>query len=190
MTSKELLTLLSEEGSTLSGTFYSMISSLSKEQLNWKYDMRSWCIAECLDHLNVMNNLYFPIIERAIFATKDKPEFQDKDENFMHTLTGNMMIKMVRPENRKKSKAPTLFQPTQNTYDTSITQKFNTQHKILLTHLENAVGLSLAAVKVYSPANKVFKFNLGDCFAMLIHHDRRHFEQMLRMRENPAFPLK
>jgi len=190
MTSKELITLLSEEGSTLQGTFYSMISSLSREQLNWKYDMRSWTIAECLDHLNIMNRLYFPIIERALHAVKGKPEFQDTGENFMHTLTGNMMIKMVRPENRKKSKAPQLFLPTQSQYDTSITQQFNVQHKALIAFIDDSMGLSLAAVKVYSPANKVFKFNLGDCFAMIIHHDRRHFEQMLRMRENPAFPLK
>jgi hypothetical protein len=190
MTSKELITLLSEEGSTLQGTFYSMFSALSREQLNWKYDMRSWSIAECLDHLNITNYLYFPIIERAIHAVKNKPEFQENGDNFMHTLTGNMMIKMVKPENRKKSKAPKLYLPTQSQYDTAIAKQFNEQHKALIAFIDEAEGLNLAAVKVYSPVNKVFKFNLGDCFAMLIHHDRRHFEQMLRLRENPAFPLK
>ncbi len=189
MTSKELLTLLQDEGETLLGSFQQSIGTLSREQINWRLDMRYWSIAECLDHLNVVNKLYFPIVERAIFSCKDKPEFRDNDETYMHTLTGNMMIKMVKPENRKRTKAPRLFLPTSSVYEVSILSTFQAQHKVLLTYIEAAMGLNIALVKVYSPVNKIFKFNLGDALANIVHHDRRHFEQIFKTQEHPSFPL-
>lgn len=36
---------------------------LSREQLNWKPDAKSWSVAECLDHLVVTNAAYFEVFE-------------------------------------------------------------------------------------------------------------------------------
>ncbi len=188
MTSNELLDSHIEEAETQLKIFRDEIAFLTKEQLNWKYDTRIWTIGEILDHLVIFNGSYFPIIEKAIHATKDKPEFADVGENYMHTLTGNMMIKTVRPENRNRSSAPKLFHPYKTIYDYSITDKFEAQLTGLIRFMGASKGLNLALVRAYSPAIKILKFNLGDCYVMMVLHTKRHIEQMMRLAANTGFP--
>ena len=188
MTSNELLESQIEEAEIQLKIFRDEIAFLTKEQLNWKYDTRIWTIGEILDHLVIFNGLYIPIIEKAIHATKEKPEFADAGESYMHTLTGNMMIKTVRPENRNRSSAPKIFHPTKSLYDYGITDKFEGQLSGLIGFMDAAKGLNLAVVRAYSPDIKILKFNLGDCFIMMVQHTKRHVEQMLKLTTNTGFP--
>jgi hypothetical protein len=165
------------------------LASLTHLQLNWKPDIRSWSVAQCLDHLNISNVLYFPIIERALYTVREKPEFQDQGDALMHTLTGNMMIKMVQPASRKRVKSPKLFLPLKNDYDHSVVTAFLEQNDRLIRFMNDSQNLNLMKIKVYSPVNRVFKFNLGDCYAILVNHNERHKQQITRILQHPEFPV-
>ncbi|MBI2420113.1 MAG: DinB family protein [Ignavibacteriales bacterium] len=188
LTSSELLQSLIAKGEEIQVFLNDKIGPLSKNQLNWKPDFRQWSVAECLDHLNINNRLYFPIIERALMSVGPKPEFKEDEEAFQYTLTGNMMVKMVRPESKKKVQAPKQFLPTKQMYDTYIVQEFMEQHNTIMRLMQQSFGLNLNKIKVFSPVNRVFKFNCGDCYAMIIAHDDRHFQQLQRIMQYSEFP--
>ncbi|MCE1188571.1 MAG: DinB family protein [Ignavibacteria bacterium] len=190
MTSGELLAQLSEKGALLTTYVNEHLLSLSVNQINWKPDSKHWSVAECLDHLLTSNTLYFPIIEKAFYTLKAKPEFQDQGEPFQYTLTGNMMIKMVRPDNKKKVQAPAQFLPSQPQYDLKIVQNFLNHHQKLLSFIEQYKGMNLNKVKVFSPVNRIFKFNVGDCFAMMIYHEERHVQQLAHLMEFSDYPIR
>jgi uncharacterized damage-inducible protein DinB len=51
--------------------------TLSEEQFNWKPNTKSWSIAQCLDHLIVSNEKYFPVFE-AVFAERYHSKWYQK----------------------------------------------------------------------------------------------------------------
>lgn len=190
MTSSELLQSLIVKGEELQSFVNDKLVPLSKNQLNWKPDFRQWSVAECLDHISIMNRLYFPIIERALMTVGPKPEFKEDDEAFQYTLTGNMMVKMVRPESKKKVQAPKQFLPAKQMYDASVVQEFVFNHNTVMRLMQQSVGLNMNKIKVFSPVNRVFKFNCGDCYAMMIAHEDRHLQQVQRVMQYSEFPTE
>ncbi|MCH8569385.1 MAG: DinB family protein [Balneolales bacterium] len=43
-----------------------LATGLSNEQFNWKPSAKSWSIAECVSHLNIIGSKMCPLIEKAV----------------------------------------------------------------------------------------------------------------------------
>nr|WP_298996604.1 DinB family protein [uncultured Allomuricauda sp.] len=68
----------------------SVISGLSKEQLNFKAKASSWSIAECVEHLAISENAFGGLIQKTV-ASGPNPAMRDsvklKDEQLMGIIT-------------------------------------------------------------------------------------------------------
>ena len=51
-----------------------------------------------------------------------------------------------------------------------------------------ADGLDLGGIRMSSPISRRFKMSLGQWFAFLAAHERRHLWQAWQVRKDPAFP--
>ena len=157
-----------------------LVEGLSPEQLEWKEGPDRWSIAECLSHLNVTADQYYPAIDRSMRRARER-ELLGKGP-FRHGFLMNRFIAMLEPPPGRSFKAPRNFKPRARNLANEIGIFFAHQEAIM-KRVRQADGLDLARVKLVSPVSKWLRMSLGQCFALLAAHQRRHLWQSARVKE-------
>ncbi len=151
--------------------------TLNSEQLNRKSHPNSWSIAQCLEHLIISNEKYFPVFENII-ASKHKMTFWEKN-NPLTSYTGKQMIKTLGPIVTKKFQSPKLFLPSQSTIRNSIVLDF-VLHQEKLKKIVDALNDSkFDKIIITSPVAALLTLNLRDALQILVVHEERHLLQMV-----------
>ena len=163
-----------------------LTQQLSDEQFRWRPEAQSWSIAECLGHLNRTNKLYLPILERAIESGRAKG--LTGHEPFRHGFLGNFFVRSIEPPPKRKFKAPKSFLPTSGQPREQVTAEFADMQERILSCVRAADGLHLGKIKIASPVTKLLRMSLGQGFALLTAHERRHLWQAQQVKNNPNFP--
>jgi len=148
---------------------------LGDEQLNWKPDASTWSVGQIIDHLIVINNTYFPIFSQ-LKNNKYQLIWLGKI-NFMVRFFGNLILKSVSPDRRKKMKTLSIWEPTKSQIGTDIIQKFADQQQALKDWISNSATLLDAGTVISSPANRVIVYKLETAFDIIVSHEKRHLEQ-------------
>src|SRR5688500_18874631 len=99
---KMTITRLQKELDHLNEQFQSAFAELSPIELNWKPDMKTWSVAQNLDHIITVNESYYPVIESVRKGTYKVPLIGKLP--FMTGFFGNLILKAVSPDRRRKSK--------------------------------------------------------------------------------------
>ena len=157
-----------------------LVEGLSPEQLEWKEGPDRWSIAECLSHLNVTADQYYPAIDRSMRRARER-ELLGKGP-FRHGFLMNRFIAMLEPPPGRSFKAPRNFKPRARNLANEIGIFFAHQDAIM-KRVRQADGLDLARVKLVSPVSRWLRMSLGQCFALLAAHQRRHLWQSARVKE-------
>ena len=157
-----------------------LVEGLSREQLEWKEGPDRWSIAECLSHLNVTADQYYPAIDRSMRRARER-ELLGKGP-FRHGFLMNRFIAMLEPPPGRSFKAPRNFKPRARNLANEIGIFFAHQEAIM-KRVRQADGLDLARVKLVSPVSRWLRMSLGQCFALLAAHQRRNLWQSARVRE-------
>lgn len=165
---------------------FKSFSSLSENQINWKPDIQSWSIAECVDHLAVTNKLYLVEFEKQ-FA-KEQIKTDCSAAAVKHKWLSKFIIKSVDPNNPKKVKTFNVFSPSQSNYSKSVFNNFYNVQKSLINLISSSSGLNLNKYIMSSPAARIIKENFCDVLEIIRLHDRRHFNQVQRIFNQPNFP--
>ncbi len=174
MSSSPFLSHLILEAQGITQEVHDKFSSLTPEQLKMKPSPDRWSIAECLDHLLNTVNLYLPRIEKELQEAEAKQWTERKP--FKSGILGGLYAYFLRPENKSKYKSPNIYLPSQSIQD-DIVESFIQRHEKLISLMKKAEGLNLVKIKLPSPITKLIRFRLGDCFNILITHDKRHILQ-------------
>jgi hypothetical protein len=87
-----------------------------------------------------------------------------------------------------KFKAPKVYRPLPDQPKAKVVSAFTAIHDQLLELIAKSNGLDLARIRVGSPFRYV-TFSLGQRFALLAAHDRRHLRQAWTVRRQPNFPV-
>lgn len=160
---------------------------LSNEQLNWKPTSDRWSIAQNLDHLITINQLYFPWLE----SLKTGPAPQTWWERYspLSGVLGKTLIRTLSPENLKKTKTSSKAEPSASLIDDAIVDRFVQHQTALITHLRQ-IPLSIDRKKTImtSPLIRWVTYSLDDGITILAVHEQRHFLQAKRVMEAGGFP--
>ncbi|MBA2339980.1 MAG: DinB family protein [Pyrinomonadaceae bacterium] len=163
-----------------------LIAGLNDRQFNWQPDAGVWSIAECLTHLNVTNNQYLPVIKNAIERGRASGLYGRAP--FHHGFLGNWFVRLMEPPPKRKFKAPKVFTPPRGETLESVTPEFMRIQNEISTCIRRANGSHLAKIKIASPASKLLRLSLGQSFALLGAHERRHLWQAQQVKNHPSFP--
>ncbi|GAA4273038.1 DinB family protein [Aquimarina gracilis] len=155
--------------------FIETFGELSVEQLNWKPNPQTWSIAQNIDHLMVINETYFPVIESIRKGTY-KPPFMAK-LRFMVSFFGTMILKSVQPDRKKKIKTFPIWEPVKSEIAKGILDRFKAHQSELKEMIENSKDLAEKGTIISSPANKNIVYKLEKAFEIIVTHEQRHFEQ-------------
>ncbi len=97
----------------------SAFSAIDADTMDWKPDSKTWSINECFDHIIQSNRTYYDIfdsIERGTYKGGKWVHFP-----MLPRLLGKIVVKVVSPTYKGKSKTSPLFYPLQSTYGKNIT---------------------------------------------------------------------
>jgi DinB superfamily len=152
-----------------------LLDGLTEAQFNWRESPGRWSIAECLVHLNVTARLYLPLIQRAIEEARLRRLFGEGP--FRHGFLVNWLIRTTEPPAKLKIKAPKIFVPPPAQPLETVATDFMTLQDQFLARIREANGLHLSRIKVISPVSRFLRMSLGQSFAFLAAHERRHLWQ-------------
>jgi len=168
--------------SEITATVENEFGNLSEEKLNMKANPESWSIAQCIEHLIISNSKYFPAFE-AVLSGKHKMTFWERN-NPLTTYTGKQMVKTLGPVIVKKFQAPKLFLPSRSTIKTSIIKDFIQHQEKLCSLLKKLNTPQFEKIVITSPVAALLTLKLTDAMEILVAHEERHLNQMLRLNNN------
>lgn len=155
--------------------FINAFVALTGEQLNWKPDPQTWSISQNIEHLIIVNESYYPIIE-SIRNTDYKPPFTSKI-NFIVSLLGKMILKSVSPDRHRRTKTFPIWEPPVSEIPSDILKRFENHQKDLKNIISNSIDLISEGTIISSPANKNIVYKLETAFEIIVKHEQRHFNQ-------------
>lgn len=147
------------------------------QALTWKQDPNSWCILECLEHLNLYGEFYLPQISGKIKNTDTAAESE-----FHSGLLGGFLAKSMLPKEKlNKMKTFKDKNPLNSKLDKGVLDKFVNQQEQLLSLLNDSRRVSLNKVRITTSISRLIRLRLGDTFQFLINHNLRHLKQAERV---------
>lgn len=163
-----------------------LTAPLDDTQFNWQPKPSQWSISECLAHLNVADGLDLKILAEEIDRGRDAG--LTGQGPFRYGFLSRWFVGFMDAPPKFKVKAPWVYQPPLGYPKDKVVPEFVSIHDRMLELVSKANGLDLARIKVASPAGPV-KFSLGQRFALLAAHDRRHLWQAWQVRKHRDFPV-
>ena len=106
----------------------------------------------------------------------------------MPRVFSKVVIGVVDPASDKKLKAPKIFHPSSSEIDPLIITKFIDHQHEMIGKMNATRGMNLEKIIIYSPVTIVVTYSLLDAYRIITAHERRHFNQALRLKEMPGFP--
>ena len=162
-----------------------LVEGLSDEQFNWRPAPDRWSIAECLDHLNngwrVLEKLDRKIAKASEQGVRGEGPYR-------HPLLGRLYVRFVEPPPKIRVRAPKAFVPKPDQPLAAVAPRFLELQDEIIRRVIAADGLDLGGVRMSSPITRRFKMSLGQWFAFLAAHERRHLWQAWQVRKHPDFP--
>ena len=161
--------------------FKTEFGQLNKAEIHHKPNAATWSIAQNLEHLILINQSYFPMIDRLRDKSHKKP-FTARF-GFLVNFFGKTILKSVQPETTKKTKTFSIWKPSETQVSEEILAKFlEHQDKLRQKIVESEDLLEKNAV-ISSPANPKIVYKLEAAFKIILAHEERHFQQAKRQLE-------
>jgi DinB superfamily len=182
----EELPKLIEEANAIAGDAQKSFGQLNAQQLNWKPSANQWSVAQCLEHLIVINSAYFPTIEKIV-RNGYKPSLQQRLP-LLPRFFAWMVIKAVSPETKAKFKTAGHVAPSSSTIAADIVSRFKAHQEDLIQHMKMTDKLDLKKITINSPVASVATYSMLNAYRIAVTHERRHLLQAKRVMEAAGFP--
>jgi hypothetical protein len=164
-----------DEIDNITENFVECFGAFSFEQLNWKPNTKTWSIAQNIDHLIVINESYFSIINLIREGTYKTPLIGSF--RFIVSVFGKIILKGVKPDRKNKIKTFPIWEPTKSEISLEIIDRFKKHQSELKSMIADSNDLVKKGKVISSPANKNIVYKLEKAFEIIVTHEKRHFEQ-------------
>ena len=163
-----------------------LAGNLDDASLNWQPTSgKSWSVAQCLDHLAIMNAKYLKALQDAVANNRDQLE----PRRVPIQPSGWLMrwwIGTEEPPPRFKLPAPKKIQPASK-LSGAVVQKFCSLQKQLADFVREWGEADLGDLKVKDPVAPLHL--TADTQLLLVsYHNRRHLWQAANVTKSAGFP--
>ncbi|HWQ32168.1 MAG TPA: DinB family protein [Blastocatellia bacterium] len=163
-----------------------LTAGMTETQFNWRPAPGQWSVAECLAHLNATAQQYIPLLSASIAEARERGWLSQGP--FRYGWLGNRFVRAMEPPVKMKFKAPKAFVPLPDQPMSKTVPEFMELQDQFISLIGTANGLDLKRARVPSPATKLIKLSLGQGFALITGHERRHLRQARQVKNHPDFP--
>jgi hypothetical protein len=141
-----------------------------------------WSMAECVAHLSLTTRGYLPEIEEAI--GRGRLNGERASGRYKRDLMGLFLCWAIEPPVRIRTKTRDFYIPKIRESKASTMADFFKNQSLLEDQIKQADGLALNRLKIRSPFDRRFRYNLYSGFRILVAHQRRHLQQAEQVRIN------
>lgn len=162
-----------------------LAKGLNTEQLNWQPQPGAWSVGQCLEHLCVANEIYFPPISSSLV---------NQPAAAVHEITpgwfGRWFItNYIEPSARtKRARAPKKIVPGVQV-EPSVLDRFLRSNHSARQLVRDASNYDVNRIRFVNPLVPLIRFTVGTGFEIISKHERRHLLQAEGVKRNPAFPI-
>lgn len=152
------------------------LRGVDKIKVNYPPAEGSWSAIQAVEHLNIYNRYYLPVIEKKV-------AYIPKEWNawFVPGFLGDYFTRTMQPTNvyeiKNKMKTPKGHRPEPALHADKVLDEFIAQQHKLLLLLEISRKRNLNEIRIPLSISKLVKLKLGDMFRFLIAHEQRHLVQ-------------
>ncbi len=164
----------------------SVFGALGEARLNWRPDAASWSVAQCFDHLLIINRQMLGAMNAAIDGSRRAAWWQRLPG--VPGFFGSVMIKSQRPDASRKFTAPTTATPRSSAIDAGILERFVAQQHDAAGRLRTLDEREAGRLIMISPFVAFITYSVLDGCRLVVTHERRHFEQARRVTLHAGFP--
>jgi hypothetical protein len=155
---------------------------LSHHQLNWRPSEKQWSVGECFEHLIRTNGRYIPEYQK--YSPSDH---EQKHEIFKHSFIGKLLCNSMKPENKRKTKTHSSFNPLGSDIKDGVVKDFLHQSNDIV-ELISKIEVSKLKETIRSPFSKYIRYSIGDSLMIMAYHNLRHLQQAKEVTKNGEFP--
>ena len=159
---------------------------LNSHRLNWQPDPARWSVGQCFEHLLVTNRFMLKAALEALDDARRRTIWQRLPG--LPRVLGRALVRSQTPGTKRKFTAPPKARPARSDIAGDIIPRFVTQHKEVLSWLDELDQDRASRTIMASPFLKVITYSVLDGFRLMVAHDRRHFEQARQVTLSPGFP--
>jgi hypothetical protein len=135
----------------------------------------SWSAAECLRHLSLSADAYFPVWQQVI-ATAG-PRKTEMNAPYQMDFWGRFLSWMLEPPPRVRSKTPAPFVPVNCGQVAEVLDGFLERQERIVAALRRCRGRAVDQVKIASPIDSRIRYSIWSSFVVNAAHQRRHLWQ-------------
>ena len=149
----------------------------------------SWSAAECLQHLNISADAYFPIWQQII--ANAGPRKTELNAPYRTDFWGRLLSWILEPPARIRSKTPTSFEPVDGVTADSALSGFLERQQRIIAALHRCRGRAIDRVRMASPVDRRIRYSIWSSFVIVAAHQRRHLwqgEQAVQKLQGTNFP--
>jgi DinB superfamily len=159
-----------------------LVAGLTDANGEWRSQPGSWSVAECLDHLAAGNEIYLRAMRSAAEQAARRP--QPRDRNIRPELLGRLMMWMLEPPARLKTRAPAKIRPRESPPLQDSFKRFIASHRDVLRFLQECAGIDIVKTRFPNPFIRGLRFSLAAGLYITAAHERRHLWQAWRVRSS------
>jgi hypothetical protein len=154
-----------------------LVEGVDPEAFNRRPASGGWSAAQCLEHLNETARLYLPLITEAIEAGRARGGGRG-GHDAGRTLLGRLLAWSQEPPVRFRVRTFPAIQPPAASLDPDqVLEDFQALHEELIVRINESGSLDRRRIRIRSPLMPRLSLSLGDWFAFLTAHVRRHLWQ-------------
>jgi len=163
-----------------------LLEPLSAEQSTWVPPSGGWSIAQCVDHLNRIGDLYLDVMEKRI--TEARARGITRRGRSGPGWLGRVLIRAMDAPPSRKMRSPSPTVPVSQPEPEATRARFFALQDRIEAALASADGLGLRGVRITSPLLSLLRMNLATAFGVVIAHQRRHIWQAREVARLSGFP--
>jgi hypothetical protein len=132
-------------------------------------------VAECLQHLNISADAYFPIWQQII--ANAGPRKTEMNAPYRSDFWGRLLSWILEPPPRVRSKTPIPFEPMACGTVESVLSGFLERQQRMVATLHRCRGRAIDQVRMASPVDPRIRYSIWSSFLIVSAHQRRHLWQ-------------
>lgn len=176
---------LAGEFVTLAEDVWTTLGAIPADQLNWRPSATGWSVAQCVDHLVKSKTEMCRAIDRTLDGTAPRTVWQRLP--LWPRLMGWLLITSQSPGGRRKFTAELVARPSTGSYDRDIINRLISDQRDLAARVQALDGVDARRIMV-SPFVARITYSVLDGYRLIAAHQRRHFEQAVRVTRASGFP--
>ena len=161
--------------------------SCTDEQFYWRpRGGEGWSIAECLDHLGVMNVVYGTAIRSGIEAARARGS--TRQGTAKPGFIGGKFVQSMEPPVKQRLRAPRQSKPAPAKERHRILEGYRAGHDLVRQLLVDAATIDANRARFKNPFLPLVRFSIATGLFVIAAHDRRHLWQAEQVKQAPGFP--